>query len=1104
MEHYDIIANKIHKFIRKYYLGQTIKGLSLMFVFFIVISFILLFAENNSYFLPKQKLVILISYLLVLAVGIVVYVVVPLLGFIGVANRLSEAKINDIIVAHFSEIKDSLWNLMELRKNKQELSQYSQELVEASIDQKIEKLKVFDFQEAVNLKSNLRFIYFFVTVLVVAIIVTIAFNETIRSSSERLIDYKTSYEKPSPYTFVIENESMKIGKGDDLTIVVAVESSEIVEHCNIIFGGNTYMMVSSDSSKVFRYKFANINNSIDFNFRIGEYDSKIYTIEVLEKPVITSFAVNIEKPSYTNLQNQRFENLAEIMVPVGSNCTFTFNTYETDSLIIRTSTGERLSLGSAGNGKFVFARRYKSPEELTISIKNLNFENEDLFKINIETIKDDYPSIVAQQIVDSAQFTTSYFKGVINDDYGFHKLTFTTKINNQIDSVYQLNFSENALQQPFYFAYDFLSYKEKAKEVVFYFEVFDNDQVNGYKSSISEQFLFVFPDTKEIFEKQDNQYADIEQLLNDSRRFNQDIQKELLDLQQKLINNELSDWEKKEAVKSIMDSKKRLENAVKDLQEKNNELNNYMESFTDQDSDILEKQQQIQELLDQVFSDELKKLMDEFSKLAQEFNPDKMNDLKKKMEISLDDLGKQLDKNLEMLKQMQMEQKVGLINDKLNEIAEKQDQIINELENGSKNAEEAKLAQEELKKEIEELEKEYNEVKKANDELEEPMNMLDFKNEFDEMKKEFDNSTEQLDKNKKKPGAESMKKNSDNMKNLAFMMQQMMDMGSQEKKGENLEDMIQILHNLVTLSFNQEEIIKIPANNFFVGDVLHKQKEIKDQFQIIQDSLYALAKREPAITTVVNEEIVTIQNHLGIIETQLSDGNNSIIKSSQQYVLTSINNLSLFMSEVIKQMQKQMANSTPGDKNCKNPGGKNPNSSSKSSMKQQQQSMQQQLEKLMQMMKEGAGSRAINNELGKALGQQEMMQEMLRQMMNENTVGSDAYETLKKADQLMEQIKQDIMKKNITNETLNRQKNIMTRLLEAENADNERGQEERRKSNTSEKQFFSNPANYFDNKNLNNNFEERLMKNKLMLQPFYQSKYQDYINQLDSLDGKTN
>ena len=93
------------------------------------------------------------------------------------------------------------------------------------------------------------------------------------------------------------------------------------------------------------------------------------------------------------------------------------------------------------------------------------------------------------------------------------------------------------------------------------------------------------------------------------------------------------------------------------VKKQNSEMNSMMNSFTDEKEEILKQQQQIEELLNEVMNDELKALFEEFNKLAEEFDQSKFNELIDENEMSLEDLSQQLERNLQMLKRMKIEQK---------------------------------------------------------------------------------------------------------------------------------------------------------------------------------------------------------------------------------------------------------------------------------------------------------------------------------------------------------------------------------------------------------------------------------------------------------------
>ena len=83
------------------------------------------------------------------------------------------------------------------------------------------------------------------------------------------------------------------------------------------------------------------------------------------------------------------------------------------------------------------------------------------------------------------------------------------------------------------------------------------------------------------------------------------------------------------------DKLNKLLNSVKENNLKKSDLN---KSFAGQDSILLAKQNQIQELLDRIMDDEMKNLMKEFSKLSEEFSKDKFNDLDEKMKLTFDQM----------------------------------------------------------------------------------------------------------------------------------------------------------------------------------------------------------------------------------------------------------------------------------------------------------------------------------------------------------------------------------------------------------------------------------------------------------------------------------
>jgi len=1098
---FSVIEEKLKQFTRKYYLNKIYKGLFFWFILVFLCFFLLLGLEYFLYLKVQLKTFFFFGFILFFLLSFIYLVCLPLAKLLGYLRRLSERQINDIIVKYFPEIKDKLLNIIELNEE-YDSSIYSKDLIVSSIEQKIGEINKFSFRDSINLRENLYLFYYFIGILLFSFIVSLFSPKYFSDSTYRLINYKESFQKPSPYNFIVLNNKLSAGKGEDFELNVKVTGKTDVTYLNISIGGKSFLM-KKDSVGYFSYKFNNLNNDIFFRFEYEKFASQFYKITILEKPFLKSFSVRLEKPAYTSLKSEELDNVTEFVVPEGTHVYFSFNSVQTDSIFINEGDSilnNNLAFKTEKNS-FEFHKSYIANRKITVSLKNEFFYLEDYLKFSLSVIKDQFPSIFVKKASDSIDFTKFYFVGDIADDYGFSKLLFVIKSNNVIDTTIPLNISSNLSSQQFYFAYDFAELKNINQSFDYYFVVSDNDQINGSKSSNSEVFSFQFPDENEIVKNQNNQFNAIQDIISNSQNFTDKLRKDLMEVEKKMINSELTDWDRKEITNSIVSKKQNIDKEIEKLKDKSDEINNYLKSFTDQSKEILDKQKQIQNLLDNVMSDDLKKLLDEFNKMMQDRNKEGMKDLKDKLDISLDDLSKQLDKNLEMLKQMQMQQQLDLLSKDLSKISEEHNKNMEDFEKGF---DKDKILEKEkaLKDKISDAEKLYEEINKLNEETKQPLNLFDFKQEFNDINKEFSNTTDNLDKSNKSKAKDSMKKNSKNLKDLDFKMSQMMQSLFTERQSENLEDLLQILDNLVIFSFDQEKLIKTINVNNFNSLTFTKQNKLFSDFVIIKDSLYSLAEREPSLNSKINQELVDIQFHFSDIVKNYNDNSISTVLINQQKVLTSVNELSLLLSEIVNQLQKNMKSSMPGNKNCNKPGNNpNPNSMS-NSLKSMQKSLQQQLEKAMQMMKDGSSGKALNEQMGKAISQQEAMHDLLQKMMNQGQVGSDAYETLKKADQLLNNVRDDILRNNISNSTIERQKQIMTRLLEADRSENERNMDEKRKSTTAKNQFFNEIPKQFEKEKTINNFEEKLLKNKLILNSYYQDKYQNYIHVLDSVNGE--
>lgn len=1090
-ENFNILVDKLNSFKLKYYAFRLIKGTLTTLLLVLLVYTVFSVTEYFVYLSSDVRKIVFFGFLVFTGLLLFQYVVLPLLRMLSIVKTIDLKSTTKIIQNHFTNIEDKLLNIIEL--NDLPRNQYSNELILASIDQKIEQLKIFDFNEAIQFKNIKIIIIYFIISTLISVGIFFTNKNVFIDSTNRLIHYNTVFTKPAPFNFKLHNTDLSVKKGDSYLIKVQVEGSEIPEIVYINIEGNNYLMKTTSAGS-FEYELVSVINGVNFFFTDLKYNSENYHLQLLPKPGITRFKTTVVPPAYTGLQTMVLENIGDLQIPNGTKVEWNFDGIDIDSVFIVIQDSLRINGTEAQNGFLVDTKFYKSTK-YNVFIRNEVTSPELALSYSVEVLPDLFPEIKVDQVVDSMQLTRYYFKGTVGDDYGFSDLRFHFNIENS-DSSITLPFVKMLTDQDFYFVFDFKDLNLTKGIVSYYFSVTDNDVVNNYKTTTSDNFIFQIPDRDEIEAKDKERFEALQTNIDKSRDLAKEIKQDLNNLQLKNMDTNVSDWEKSQMVSDIISKQNKLEKLYNQIKQDNENLNNYLNSFDNKNQEIQEKQKEIEKLLEEVFTDELKKLLEEFNKLADEFNSQKLNQLSENMKLTFEDLEKQLERNLEMLRKMKVEQKIQDLINQLNEIAREEIGLIQELEE-NKNFEEVGekvLKHEEQTKKLEENLKESLDL---NRELSKPMNFDDFDEEFEDVEKSFQDSKNELSKKNKKKSEENIRKSGEKLQNMAFAMQQMLDMNTREQNMENIANLRQILSNLIYLSFAQEEVLKglngIADKDPALLQLNKDQKRIFEQSKIVKDSLYALALRTPQITSMVNNELLAVEINLKKAGEEMQEALFPNARVSQQFVVTSFNNLALMLNEALENMEEQMANAQPGDQECENPGNGKPGMNS---LKQASESIKEQLQKMIEQMKSG-NQQNLSQQMGQSLMQHEMMQQMLREMMNNGSVGSDARQQLQQIDNMLEQNRKELMNKSINAQTIARQNQITTRLLQAEKAELEREFEDKRESETAD-EFYSNPVKFFDYNRKENISIEYLNKNSHKLQNFYNNKYKQYLKNIET------
>lgn len=1052
---YELLISKLDAFIRKYYLNRLVKGTLLTIGLVGVVFLLFSLGENFFYFGRTARKVLFFSFIGMTAWTLFSWVIQPLLHYFRLGKLISHEQAATIIGQHFSHVEDKLLNILQL---KQQLDkQPDAALLLAGIEQKTETLRPISFPSAIDLTTNRRYLKYALPPLVLLLGLLWAAPGMIKDPAKRIIANNQDFNPPAPFSFVLPDEDLQVVQYGDYELEVTTQGSAIPNEVFIEIGDYHYRLKPIDKN-LFSYTFSNVNQDTEFRLFSGKVMSGSHILNVLLKPSVTSFSVALDYPAYVGRPDEVLANIGDLVVPQGTRLSWAFETLNTDTVSMRFGDpGDLMPIKRQGDNQFLFSKRATRDEGYSVVVANRQLPHADSIRYVLSVIPDMHPLISATSFIDSLEDTYIFFAGDASDDYGLSQLTFGYQITHQDGQQGNVVSTPVPFQKGKDTRFDYnldigqLGLKP-GDEVTYWFEVWDNDAINGRKSARTNLMRYSKPTAEEYDALEDRNNDEIRDRLKKAMEESKKIQQDIKKLSEKLLQEKDVDWKSRKEMEKLLDRRKDLMQEIEQAKDLFDQNMKNQEEFSEPSPELKEKQEKVQKMFEELLSPEMKELIEKIEEMLQELQKDQSLEKLEEMKLNEEQLDKELDRMMEMYKQLEVEKDLQDQIEKLRELAKEQENLAEKTENKTESQEELNKEQEELNKKFDELQEKMEEIEKKNEELETPKQLGDPEEKMEEIDQDMEDSKEQLEQQNNKKASKSQKGAAKKMKDMAQAMEMNMQQGEQEQMEEDMKALRQLLENLVTLSFDQEQLIADVGKTAVTAPryvkLVQEQKKIQDDFKLVEDSLQALSKRVIQIETFVTEKVTEVKGHMGKSMTLLEDRQQSPASAEQQFAMKNLNDLALMLSEVMNQMQQQMSSQMAGNQNCQNPGGSNPKpgGTPKDKMGQGQKSLNEMMKGLQERMKNGQGG--SSKEFAQMAAKQAAMRKALEELNKEKRQGGKPDPLLQDIIDQMDKTEIDLVNKRLTAETMKRQEDILSKLLDHERAEREREYDNKRKSET--------------------------------------------------------
>ncbi|MEZ4700340.1 MAG: DUF4175 family protein [Rhodothermales bacterium] len=360
--------------------------------------------------------------------------------------------------------------------------------------------------------------------------------------------------------------------------------------------------------------------------------------------------------------------------------------------------------------------------------------------------------------------------------------------------------------------------------------------------------------------------------------------------------------------------------------------------------------------------------------------------------------------------------------------------------------------QEMSSEEMQQLEQLLEQIKERMDELKQAptdeMQQLNEQVQEEQLPQQMQQNAEQLRQNQLNQAQQQQQQMQQQLQQMQQQLQQMQQGMEGSQIQINIAALRRALSDILTLSQEQEDLINavrdLSPDSPALRQFSQAQVELGEGAAVVSDSLQKLAKDIPHMTREVQQQAGEALRAMTSATDAMAERMSGQAAAHQKSAMMHLNELALLLSDLLDQMMNMQSSGSGSGMSMQQMTEQLQNAA------QQQQQLNQQIQQMLNQMQGNRLSQDMQERLRQMAAQQESIRSEVKSLSRNPELRGKMMGDLNKIAEQMEETIQELQRAQPGRRTLERQQQILSRMLDATRSMQERGRENKREGRIGE------------------------------------------------------